>query len=103
MLTSDEQKVVSDLVIANIGDTNVVEEFNFTLKCSECTNEEIDVLDTLCADPKMKTKIQTRIYLSLDQLFSDDEEELTQISKCLWVSVRYSVIKDEYEISGECF
>lgn len=81
MLTSDEQKVVSDLVIANIGDTDGVEEFNFTLKCSECTNEEIDILDQLCADPSAKHAL----------------------SDLLWVSVRYSVIRDEYEISGECF
>ena len=57
MLTSDEQKVVSDLVIANIGDTDVVEEFDFVVKCSECTNEEIDALDQLCANPSAVTQI----------------------------------------------
>lgn len=80
-LTENQKKTVSDLIIANIGDLNEVEEFNFTLKCSECTNEEIDILDQLCADPSAKHAL----------------------SDFLWVSVRYSVIRDEYEISGECF
>ena len=80
MLTSDEQKVVSDLVIANIGDTDVVEEFDFVVKCSECTNEEIDALDQLCADPSA----------------------VTQIGECLRISVRYSVMTESYTISGEC-
>ena len=77
-LTENQKKTVSDLIIANIGDLNEVEEFNFTLKCSECTNEEIDILDQLCADPSAKHAL----------------------SDFLWVSVRYSVIRDEYEISG---
>ena len=80
-LTENQKKTVSDLIIANIGDLNEVEEFNFTLKCSECINEEIDILDQLCADPSAKHAL----------------------SDFLWVSVRYSVIRDEYEISGECF
>ena len=80
MLTSDEQKVVSDLVIANIGDTDVVEEFDFVVKCSECTNEEIDALDQLCANPSA----------------------VTQIGECLRISVRYSVMTESYTISGEC-
>lgn len=80
MLTSDEQKVVSDLVIANIGDTDVVEEFDFVVKCSECTNEEIDALDQLCAYPSA----------------------VTQIGECLRISVRYSVMTESYTISGEC-
>ena len=80
MLTSDEQKVVSDLVIANIGDLNEVDEFDFVVKCSDCSNAEIDALDQLCANPSA----------------------VTQIGECLWISVRYSVINDSYEISGEC-
>ena len=80
MLTSEEKKILSNLVVTNVGDLNEVEEFDFTLKCSECTNAEIDILDQLCADPSAKHAL----------------------SDFLWVSVRYSVIRDEYEISGEC-
>lgn len=101
-LTSEEKKILSDLVISNVGDLNEVEEFDFTVKCSECTDDLIDILDKLCADPSAKTKIAERICLSLDELLSDDNEELTQISECLWVSVRYSVVNSEYTISGEC-
>ena len=79
-LTENQKKTVSDLIIANIGDLNEVEEFNFTLKCSECTNEEIDILDQLCADPSA----------------------VTQIGECLRISVRYSVMTESYTISGEC-
>ena len=100
-LTNDEKKIMRNLVFTNIGDCNEVEKFNFTLKCSECTDEEIDILDTLCVDPSAKTRIADCINLSLDQLLSD-EEELTQMHSEIWVSVRYSCVKDEYQISGEC-
>ena len=78
MLTSDEQKVVSDLVITNIGNLNEVKEFDFSVKCDSCSDDEIDALDQLCANPSA----------------------VTQIGECLWISVRYSCVKEEYEISG---
>lgn len=142
-LTDEEKKVVRNLVTTNIGDCNGVEEFDFNVKYSECTDEEISTLDKLCADPKSKTKIGDCIILSLDQLSSDnvkcsdcanelidilnhvhadpelkakiaacinrrsqaqshsDEEESTQ-KHSIWVSVRYSCMNEEYQISGEC-
>jgi hypothetical protein len=144
MLTSEEKKIMRNLVVTNIGDRNEVEKFDFTLKCSKCTDEEITVLDKLCADPSAKTKIADCIILSLDQLSgdnvqcsdcaelidildhvyadpevkakitacinrrsqdqsrSDEREELTQMHSEIWVSVRYSCVKEEYQISGEC-
>ena len=143
MLTSNEKEIMRKLVSANIGDRNV-EKFDFNVKCSKCTDEEITVLDKLCADPKSKTRIADCIILSLDQLSGDnvkcsdyaddlinildhlcvdpgmktkiaacinrrsrdqslsDKEELTQMHSEIWVSVRYSCVKEEYQISGEC-
>ena len=72
MLTSEEKKIMRNLVVTNIGDRNEVEKFDFTLKCSKCTDEEIDVLDKLCSDPNTKIKIADCVILSLDQLSSDN-------------------------------
>jgi len=144
-LTNDEKKIIRNLVTTNIGDCNEVEKFGFNVQCSKCTDEEITVLDKLCADPSAKTKIADCIILSLDQLsgdnvqcsdcaddlinildhlcvdpgmktkiaacinrrsqdqsLSDEREELTQMHSEIWVSVRYSCVKEEYQISGEC-
>ena len=139
-LTDEQKKVVRNLVIPHIRDLNDGEEFDFGVKCSECTDEEIDILDELCADPKSKTRIGERIWVSVDQLCDDNvnsdcaddlidylnhlcadpevktrivdcinrsrdqslsyEEEMTPISEDIWISVRYSVTNDSYEISG---
>lgn len=71
-LTNDEKKIIRNLVTTNIGDCNEVEKFGFNVQCSKCTDEEITVLDKLCADPSAKTKIADCIILSLDQLSSDN-------------------------------
>ena len=72
MLTSEEKKIIRNLVTTNIGDCNEVEKFGFNVQCSKCTDEEIAVLDKLCADPSAKTKIADCIILSLDQLSGDN-------------------------------
>ena len=75
-LTSEEEKAILNLVVANIGNVIEVEEFDFSVKCADCSDEAIDVLNKLCEDPG-----------------------ITRIGGGCWISARYSVGKNTYEVS----
>ena len=78
MITSEEEKVLLNLVVANIGNVIEVEEFDFDVKYNDCSDPEIDILNKLCEDP----------------------QGITRIGEWgCWISARYSVGKNAYEIS----
>ena len=79
MLTVEQEKMISNLVVSNVRDQSVIGEFDFDVKHNECSDEEIDALNTVCTDPSGKM-----IY----------------IPDGIWVSVKYSVTTDSYEIFG---
>ena len=78
MLTVEQGNVLSDLVVFHMKYQSVIGEFDFTLKCSKCTDEQIDALNAVCEDPSGK-------FLDIPGG---------------WISAWYSVADDSYEIFG---